>query len=234
MGVLTGTAAVLRQFGVVGEVAARAVELSGDGLQATEKVVWSFVRQRMEAVAPVSAPPRELESTRPNPRSEPVRSPRELMTELLGDALAHDSVSSEREYLTAVVRQLLPDEARIIAALAAGVSAPTVSIYRRGSSELLLENASLIGRTAAVTLPSRTLRYVAHLLQLGLVELGPEDKSDETGYELILADRDVRPALREGSLGKLPARIERRTLRLSRHGEALWEATRPDATEGPS
>jgi hypothetical protein len=153
------------------------------------------------------------------------------MTALLSESLEHDALSSEREYLVAVLRQLLPDEARIIAALAEGPPAPTVSVYRRGSSDVLLDNASLVGRTAAVTLPSRTTRYVAHLLHLGLVETGPEDKGDPVGYEMLLADRAVRPALKEGALGKLPARVERRTLRLSEHGRALWEATRPDVPE---
>ena len=150
------------------------------------------------------------------------------MAVLLSDALDQDAISSEREYLLAVLRQLVPDEARIIAALAEGPPAPTVSVYRRGSSEPLLQNASLIGRAAAITLPSMTPRYVAHLLHLGLVELGPEDKDNAVGYELVLADRQVRPALKEGAMGKLPARVERTTLRLSPHGRALWESTRPD------
>lgn len=197
---------------------------------AAERTMWSLVRTRLDAVAP--PPPRAALHAAPEPRFAP--SPRSMMADLLSTSLEHDALSSEREYLVALLRQLLPDEARIIAALADGPPAPTVSVYRRGSSDLLRSHASLIGRQAAVTLPSRTTRYVAHLLHLGLVELGPEDKGNEVGYELVLADREVRPALREGALGKLPARVERRTLRLSEHGRALWEATRPDAPPSPA
>lgn len=197
-------------------------------LRAAERLGWSVVRARMDAAGPPAPPPRELEQSRRTPR--PVASPRDLMAALLSESLEHDALSSEREYFVALLRQLLPDEARIIATLAEGSPAPTVSVYRRGSSEVLLDNASLIGRSAAVTLPSRTTRYVAHLLHLGVVELGPEDTSDGVGYELVLADKEVRPALKEGAMGKLPARVERKTLRLSEHGRALWEATRPDVT----
>lgn len=223
MGVFDATASLLRRLGPVGEVPARAVELYGHGLQGAERVLWTVVRSRMDQASP---PVRELEA--PQPSEEAERSPQQLMSALLTESLGQNATSSEREYLTAVLRQLLPDEARIIAALADGPPAPTVSVFRRGSSELLLDNASLIGRSAAVTLPSRTTGYVAHLLHLGLVELGPEDKTNNVGYELVLADRQVRPALKKGALGKLPARVERKTLRLSEHGRALWEVTRPD------
>lgn len=224
MGVFSASASVLRRFGSVGEVSARAVEAYGHGLGAAERMMWTLVRSRMDDVAPPQQPVREIEPPR---KPAPSRSAREMMAALLEDALEHDALRSEQEFYTAVVKQLLPDEARILQALADGSAVPTVSIYRRGSSDLLLDNASLVGRTAAVTLPSRTTKYVAHLLHLGLVELGPEDKDNGVGYELVLADREVRPALKEGALGKLPARVERKTLRLSEHGRALWEATRP-------
>jgi hypothetical protein len=195
-------------------------------LGATERVAWGLVRARLDAVAPPAPVPQAIE----RPKSRPSPSPRDMMAALLAESLEHDTLRSEQEYHVALIRQLLPDEARIIAALAAGPPAPTVSVYRRGTTEALVTNASLIGRTATVTLPSRTTQYVAHLLHLGVVELGPEDKSNAVGYELVLADRQVRPALREGAMGKLPARVERRTLRLSEHGRALWLAAGPDGS----
>lgn len=232
MGVFDATASVLRRFGAAGEVPARAVEVYGQGVGAAERMVWTFVRSRMDEVTQPA--PRELEGPtsyderRPERRPEPTVSPRQLMAALLSESLDQDALASEREYLTAVLRQLLPDEARILASLADGAPVPAVSVFRRGTSEALLENASIVGRSAAITLPSMTHRYVAHLLQLGLVELGPEDKDDNLGYELVLADKQVRPALKEGALGKLPARVERKTLTLSQHGRAVWDATRPD------
>jgi hypothetical protein len=151
-----------------------------------------------------------------------------MMSTLLARSLEQNAASSRDDYHRAVLRQLTPDEARIIAALAEGAPAPLVTVLRRGGGETVLENASLIGRTAAVTLPSMTPTYVSRLFDLGLVEAGPEDEKDPRGYELVLAEKQVRAALKEGELGKLPARVQRRTLRLSAHGRELWEATRPD------
>src|SRR5207249_837465 len=75
--------------------------------------------------------------------------------------------------------QLIADEARIISALSDGSSSPLVSVHdwtrRRVQGRAVLENASLIGRTANVALPAMVPSYVSHLLSLGLVEVGPED-----------------------------------------------------------
>lgn len=150
------------------------------------------------------------------------------MSSLLARSLEQNTAASKQDYYRAVVAQLVPDEARILAALADGEASPLVTVFRRGGGgEKVLENASLIGRTAAVTLPSMTTKYVTHLFELGLVEAGPEDQDNQRGYELVLAEKDVRAALKEGELSKLPARVQRRTLRLSAHGRDLWAATRP-------
>lgn len=159
------------------------------------------------------------------PAGDPVR---ERMGRLLGRALTSTTASAREEYFLVLLAQLVPDEARIIAALAGGEPSPLVSVFRRSNGEPVLENASLVGRTAAITLPSLTPRYLAHLLALGLVETGPEDERSKSGYELVLAEADVRVALKQGEFGKVPARVERRTVRLSRLGQELWEAARPD------
>jgi hypothetical protein len=101
-----------------------------------------------------------------------------------------------------------------------------VHVLPRAGGDRILENASLVGRTAALTLPSMTPMYVTHLRQLGLVETGPEDPGNKQGYEMLMADKDVRAALKEGELSKLPARTVRRTLVLTPRGHALWDATR--------
>lgn len=158
----------------------------------------------------------------------PVTGTRREMAQLLARSLVSNTASAREEFHLSLLGRLLPDEARIIAALAVGEPSPMVSVLRRAGGEPVLEHASLIGRTAAVTLPSLTTRYVAHLMRLGLVEAGPEDPDNAYGYELVLAERDVRAALKAGELGKVPARVVRRTLRLSALGRDFWEACRPD------
>lgn len=152
---------------------------------------------------------------------------RETMADLLERSVAQDTQGGRDDWHSWVLQQLLPDEARIVAALAEGDPVPLVHVLSRASQTRLLENASLIGRTAALTLPDMTPTYVGHLRALGIVGTGPEDQSDGPGYELLLADRAVRAALKEGTLGKLPARVVRRTLRLTDQGRALWEHTQP-------
>lgn len=221
MGLFNEGAAIARRFGLLGEIPARALELSGQSLAAVEAATLRFLWARIGETVPEA---RQL-SAAPSARQD---GPEHLMSSLLARSLEQNTAASKQDYYRAVVAQLVPDEARILAALADGEASPLVTVFRRGGGgEKVLENASLIGRTAAVTLPSMTTKYVTHLFELGLVEAGPEDQDNQRGYELVLAEKDVRAALKEGELSKLPARVQRRTLRLSAHGRDLWAATRP-------
>jgi hypothetical protein len=213
-------AAATRRLGSLGSVPAYGVKLYARGLGAAERIALRTLRARLDAVAPVADLPRASDNGRFDSTS-----PAQLMADLLDRLITQDLELSTASAHVAILRQLVPDEARIIAALATGPPAPLVNVLSRTSGEPILENASLIGRMAAVTRPSQTPSYVSHLLALGLVEAGPEDRSSKEQYELLMADRDVRAALKQGELSKLPARTVRRTLVLSADGLALWEAT---------
>ena len=219
MGIYEDLASRARALGPLGGPAASVITLWGRTAEEAERFALSLLRSRMDAVAPSEPSPRRASSQEPDPA--------EMLERLLARSLEQDTDASRRELQVAALRQLVPDEARILAALADGPPAPLVHIAPRAGGGRLLENASLIGRMAAVTLPSMTPVYVSHLRQLGLVETGPEDPDNEQGYELLMADKDVRDALKEGELSKLPGRTFRRTLRLSDRGRALWEASRP-------
>jgi hypothetical protein len=164
----------------------------------------------------------------PEPRASGPDSPAQVMQGLISRSLEQDTVAGKAEVHLSLLRQLVPDEARILATLAETTSAPLVHVVHRSRGDLLLENASLVGRTASVTVPSLTPQYVTHLRALGLVELGPENEADGYGYELLLADSGVRRALRDGQLGKLPAKIVRRTVRLSPLGLEVWQSTQEE------
>jgi hypothetical protein len=88
----------------------------------------------------------------------------------------------------------------------------------------VLENASLVGRTANLSLPQHTPAYVGHLLTLGLVEVGAEDPALKAEYEILSADDAVRDAIKRASRGKIPPRTAKQTLRLSRLGHDFWAA----------
>lgn len=137
-------------------------------------------------------------------------------------------MAGQQELFHRILDQLVPDEARIVGALSDGSASPLVNVYRRTRGglvgEVVLENMSLVGKTANLALGAQTPTYVSHLLALGLVEIGPEDPALKVEYEILCADTAVLRAMKEASRGPVPARIERQTLRLSGLGLALWTA----------
>lgn len=168
----------------------------------------------------------------PSPDPEPVALPApslgQKLQDLLGRGVRHSTDSSRDELFHHVLDQLVPDEARILAALAPGRPAALVHVYASTSvgtkGEALIQNASLVGRAANVALPRLTPTFVGHLLGLGLVEIGPEDDELKEDYQILQADSDVLAAIRAASRGPIPARVERRTLRLTDFGRQLWTA----------
>jgi hypothetical protein len=151
------------------------------------------------------------------------------MRGLLDRALDNSTSSSQMELFHHILDQLVADEARIISALSDGSSSPLVSVHdwtrRRVQGRAVLENASLIGRTANVALPQMVPSYVSHLLSLGLVEVGPEDPDLKDDYEVLMAEASVLAAIKTASRGPLAAKVDKLTLTLSGLGHALWAAT---------
>lgn len=154
------------------------------------------------------------------------------MRALLDRALDQSTSGSQMELFHHILDQLVADEARIIGALSDGSTSPAVNVYdwtrRRTTGRAVLENASLIGRSANVALPEMVPTYVSHLLSLGLVEMGAEDTDMKDDYEILLAETAVLRAIAEASRGPLPARVEKHSLRLSPFGRTLWKATTQD------
>jgi hypothetical protein len=151
------------------------------------------------------------------------------MRDLLDRALDNSTSSSQVELFHHILDQLVADEARIISALSDGSASPLVTVHdwvrRAAPGRAVLENASLIGRTANVALPAMVPTYVSHLLSLGLVEIGPEDPDLKDDYEVLLAETAVLDAIKRASRGPLVAKVDRFTLSLSGLGKSLWEAT---------
>src|SRR6516164_4202646 len=165
-----------------------------------------------------------------NPKAESLSS---KMNRLLDRALDQSTSSSQVELFHHILDQLVADEARIIGALSDGSASPLVNVHdgvRRGvAGRAVLENASLIGRTANVALPAMVPTYVGHLLSLGLVEVGPEAPDLKNDYEVLMAETAVLGAIKTASRGPLPAKVEKFTLILSGLGNALWAATMQQA-----
>jgi hypothetical protein len=195
----------------------------------TERQAMRILRDRLDAATSgplaLTASPAN-DSTTPEAPADSTLDAK--MQSLLHRAVQQSTAGGRNELFHKILDQLVPDEARILGALADGSSSPLVNIYGRtrsgGDGSAILANASLIGRTAHLALPRLTDTYVTHLMVLRLVEIGPEDESKATDYEILMAETFVLDALKKASWGPFPARVERQTLRLSELGRALWAA----------
>jgi hypothetical protein len=206
------------------------VENATEGLREVERQVLSTLRKRLDEVddpyvVALSAASSGNESSSQGeivPATEPLRA---AMKELLDRSVTFDR-DRAREYLYAtVLRELTPDEARILAVLSDGDAHPAVDVVVRGE-RILLRNASTVGKAAGVTLPDEVPSYLTRLAGLGLVDVTGEDPALSSQYEILATDELVRAA----SATAKRAKIVRHTLRLSRFGARFWAACDPTAS----
>ena len=165
-----------------------------------------------------------------NPGAAPLRS---AMSELL-ERSVESSRTDSRDYLFGtIISQLVPDEARILAALADGTrfaAGDVVQRLRRNKSRVVLANASSVGRQAGLRTPDSTSTYLTRLLNFGLVDFAPEDEKLAVDYDILSSDHVVQRA-REEARG---SRLERKTLQLSPFGREFWQATDPSRPALPA
>jgi Abortive infection alpha len=193
----------------------------GSVAQWGERQVLSILRARLDATVPAGGDGAAAAGSSTEGLDD-------KMNRLLDRAVEQSSRSGRQELFHKILDQLVPDEARIIGALADGSSSPLINVYARNRAglvgEVVLENASLIGKSANLALPHLTPTYVSHLLSLGLLETGPEDTTMKADYDILSVDTTVLRALKKAARGPIPARIERYSLRLSGLGLELWAA----------
>lgn len=154
------------------------------------------------------------------------------MAELLNRAV-DASVDASRQYLyDGILRQLVPDEARILAALSDGTVFPVIDVAARttlgGTGRVVLRNASTVGKSAGVTLVDSVPTYLARLLELGLVELDEQDDTLDMEYDVLMTDPLVQRGEQHArQAGKLAPRYIRRSVRISELGKDFWAACDP-------
>lgn len=189
------------------------------------------LRHRLDDIAPSPSAAEPVAEAAAAPATPTLNS---KMRELLDRALDQSTRGSQVELFHHILDQLVADEARIIGALSDGSASPLVNVHAwarpRVPGRPVLENASLIGRSANLGLPAMVPTYVGHLLSLGLVETGPEDPELKLDYEVLMAESMVLQAIKSATRGPLTAKVDKLTLRLSGLGQAFWAATmQPDA-----
>ena len=155
--------------------------------------------------------------------------PASRLQHLIDASLNQNPQQAEQAFHSQLLQQLLPDEARILAALSDGghiAVAHVDATSRLGThSERLLSNVSRVGQEAGVILTDNVPYYISHLVSLGLVEIGPEDTKLTTKYEMIETNSLVRKLNEriENEMLMKP-RLARHTARLSPAGSRLWDA----------
>jgi hypothetical protein len=213
-------ASLFDPFGLV----PRAASVARTGLKVAgwaEEQAFAMLRARLEHP---HEQPAELEGPRPTATA----SLDQKMRSLLDRALDQSTSGGQGELFHRLIDQLVPDEARILSSLSDGSVAALVTVRARtptgGAGKIVLANASLVGRTANVTLPHMTPSYITHLLSLGLVERTAEDPAMKRDYEVLMSESYILKAIKAASRGPLPARVDKRTVQITALGRSLWEA----------
>lgn len=152
---------------------------------------------------------------------------RKRMAGLLEQSVEVDRTTSERLLHEKLLAVLLPDEARILAALSDGSAYPVIDVTTKaklGNGEPVLSNISTVGRAAGVVALDNVPGYLARLQALGLVELGPADPAHQVQYDILATNQEVAGAQDSVPRG---TRLVRRTVRLTALGRRFWQACDP-------
>jgi hypothetical protein len=163
-----------------------------------------------------------------DPGTAPLRS---AMSELLERSVEATRTDS-REYLFGtIISQLVPDEARILAAMSDGTrfaAADVVLKPRRGAQRMLLANVSSVGRQAGLVSPDNVPTYLGRLHGFGLITFDDEDEDLGVQYDILATDQTVQNA-RQGvdSRRRGTVKLDRKTVGMSPFGREFWAASDP-------
>jgi hypothetical protein len=163
------------------------------------------------------------------------QTPHELLQALLAESSEQSREQSIEASCMAVLQSLVPDEARILAALSDGSGYAMINVLATSNLGLtavpMLEYVSTVGRNAGVLTPALTPAYVRHLAFWGLTEMAAEDPAQKTNYEILETDDSVRKVVARIQKDGERSRIVRRTLKMSDLGFAMWKLCRMDGQD---
>lgn len=159
-----------------------------------------------------------------NGHVEPLRAG---MAELLNRSANADANASKEFLYTSILRQLVPDEARILAALADGDPRPVIHVAERNAigatQRTVLANASTVGKNAGVATPNFVPTYLTRLYRLSLVDIGEEDPELADQYDILLTE----PLVRNAAAETRRVRFIRHTVTISSFGKQFWAECDP-------
>lgn len=133
----------------------------------------------------------------------------------------------------AILRELAPDEARILVLLLRDGPQPSVDVRTGGlvgrlsGSRTIARGLTMIGARASVRYPGSVPQYLNNLTRLGLVWQSPEPVAELLRYQVVEAQPDVLEAVHTVR----SARIERHSVHLTPFGQDFARVCFADADE---
>lgn len=217
-------------------------DIAQEQLRKAEKALFATLKDRMERAAEdeptagegpaagsngAKAPRKpKVERTYMLPLPQP---PARMFADLLQQAVDQTKPQAYDYLFAATLRELVPDEARIISFLSDGARHAVVQLYSGtllGSAQsrtLVMENVSAVAKGAGCSLHESGHYYIGRLRRLGLLEFGPEDPQLLVQYQLVENSSEMRQTITSiESKPRQRAKIVRETLRLSVTGQQLW------------
>jgi len=220
-------------------------DIAQEQLRKAEKALFATLKERMERAAEDEPPAGEGPASGSSAGSTRTRKPKvertymlplpqppsRMFADLLQQAVDQTKPQAYDYLFAAILRELVPDEARIISFLSDGARHAVIHLHSGtllGSAQsrtLVMENVNAVAKSAGASLHESGHYYIGRLRRLGLIEFGPEDPQLLVQYQLIENSSEMRQTI--ASIESKPrqrARITRETLRLSVTGQQLWRA----------
>ena len=189
-------------------------------LKRVERRVLGEIKQRMELV---DVRPTAAQQTARNQQATAQLG--ETLWNLLEESQSQTHEQAEAAFFQTIIQSLVPDQARILAALADGSRYPLICIEggsRFGSTHPIIDCVSNVGKCAGVQCPELTHLYLQRMKGLGLIEVDPSASADEMKYEILETDTHVRVLIERLKHDGQRSKIIRHTLKISDAGQRLW------------
>jgi DNA-binding transcriptional ArsR family regulator len=158
---------------------------------------------------------------------EPLRT---AMSELLERSAESDKANSRDYLFGSIISQLVPDEARILAALATGERFAVLDVLAktsRSATRPVLSNVSTVAAAARVAAPEKVGTYLDRLRGFGLIELTPAGDDLSPQFDALLADPAVKRTRTQLDSGRHGSKVNRTTVALSALGREFWTTCAP-------
>ena len=189
-------------------------------LKRVERRVLGEIKLRMERID--IRPPLAITDARNQQATQQLG---EQLWALLEASQSQNHAQAEAAFFQSILQSLVPDQARILAALSDGSGYPVMHIEggaRFGATHVLLQYISNVGKCAGVQCPELTHLYLQRMHMYGLIDIEPIESSNTMKYEILESDSAVRILMDHLKHSGQRSKIVRHTVKISATGKRLW------------